>query len=182
MSENPFASPTYAEPAVDASEELANRSTRLAAAIADGLLMLVIIVPVQIVTGYFERAQAGQVTVFEQLAMSFFGMFVMLIINGYLLHTRGQSVGKMLGKIQIVDVDTSELRGIFHVYFLRYMWTLPFVILVTLIPGQADDVIINVLILIDILLIFGASRRCLHDVIAGTKVVMYQPGRARKAG
>jgi len=184
MSENPFASPTYSEPAIDAvdsSNELANRSTRLAASIADGIVIAIIVLPIQVMTGYFERAQAQQVTLFEQLGMSVFGMFVMLVVNGYLLHTRGQSVGKLLGKIQIVDNDTSELLGIFHVFVLRYMWSLPFAILVALIPGQTDDIIMSVVVLIDILLIFGADRRCLHDMIAGTKVVMYQPGRARKA-
>jgi hypothetical protein len=33
----------------------------------------------------------------------------------------------------------------------------------------------NVIALIDVLMIFRTSRKCLHDDIAGTKVIVYQP-------
>ena len=41
----------------------------------------------------------------------------------------------------------------------------------SLIPGQADDILINLVSLVDALFIFGKQRRCLHDYIAGSKVV-----------
>ena len=62
-------------------------------------------------------------------------------------------------------------------FFYRYLWSLPLVGAVILIPGSLDDFLVNIILLLDVLMIFGASRRCLHDLIAGSKVVRYIPGR-----
>lgn len=181
MSENPYASPTSLEPAIDSEEQLAGRFTRFAAAFVDGLLIGGVLIPVQIFSGYLQRVQTQQASVSEQLGMSLLGMAVMLLLNGYLLYSRGQSIGKALTGIQIVDHETSKLLGFFNVYVVRYLWTLPVVLIAAFIPGQMDDLAVNVLILIDILLIFGSTKRCLHDRLAGSKVVLYRKDRARKS-
>ncbi len=141
----------------------------------DGVLMMAIM----FATGYHERTQAQQVGVLEQIAMSLLGMAVMLALNGYLLFTRGQSIGKMLTKIQIVDAQNGELLPFLRVYVYRYLWMLPITVVVALIPGPVDDLLVNVVALVDALMIFGAYRRCLHDYIAGSKVVLYQANRQK---
>ena len=144
----------------------------------DGFLLMAIIMPVAFGTGYYERVQTQQVGLGEQIAMSLLGMVVMLALNGYLLFARGQSIGKMLTKIQIVDARNGQLLPFLRVYVYRYLWMLPISVVVTLIPGTIDDIIlINVVSLVDMAMIFGAPRRCLHDYIAGSKVVIYQANR-----
>jgi len=183
MSANPYASPltssgTDALP-VSENDELARKFTRFAAAMVDGILMMAITMPVMFATGFFARTQAQQVGFVEQIAMSLFGMVVMLALNGYLLATRGQTIGKLLTKIQIVDAQSGGLLPFLRVYVYRYLWMLPLMFVVALIPGTVDDGLVNVVALIDALFIFGAARRCLHDYIAGSKVVLYQAHRQR---
>ncbi|MFO1066108.1 MAG: RDD family protein [Pirellulales bacterium] len=159
---------------VSENDELAGRFTRFAAAMVDGIIMMAITMPVMFATGFVARTQAQQVSIFEQIGMSLLGMVMMLALNGYLLATRGQTIGKLLTKIQIVDAQSGGRLPFLRVYVYRYLWMLPLVLVVAFIPGTADDGLVNLLALIDALFIFGADRRCLHDHIAGSKVVLYR--------
>lgn len=183
MNENPYASPVHVDDPVATSTNVidspAGRFTRFAAAMVDGILMLGILMPIQFATGYIARAQSLQVSVFEQLAMSVLGLLTFLILNGYLLYTRGQTIGKFLTKIQVVDNESGSLLPFLRVYVFRHLWTLPIVILVVVIPGGLDDLLLNFVVLVDVLLIFGAARRCLHDYIAGSAVVLFRENRSR---
>jgi uncharacterized RDD family membrane protein YckC len=183
MSNNPYAPPSTTGgidvPGVPANDPLAGRFSRFASAMVDGILTLAITMPVMFATGFVARTQAQQVGFLEQIAMSSLGMVWMLALNGYFLATRGQTIGKMLTKIQIVDAQSGGLLPFLRVYVYRYLWMLPLGFIVALIPGTVDDILVNVLVLIDALLIFGAARRCLHDYIAGSKVVLYRAHRQR---
>ena len=79
-----------------------------------------------------------------------------------LLRREGQTVGKLLLRIRIVDEETGVKGTVFSVVVLRYFvnW------LLTLIPPY---------VLIDHLFIFAKNRRCVHDYLAGTKVVLDSP-------
>lgn len=145
----------------------------------DGILIMVIILPIQFLTGYFARVQAQEASIVEQFMMSLLGIVAFLFLNGFLLHSRGQTIGKVATKIQIVDVVHGRLLPFMQVYVFRYLWTLPLVFLVILIPGVFDDLLMNFVILIDVLLIFRSDRRCLHDILAGSKVVAYKANRSR---
>ena len=184
MSSNPYAPPATSEVNFNADptnheDELAGRFTRFASAFVDGILMMGITAPVLYATGYYERARLQQLGWFEQIAMSLFGMAVMLGLNGYLLFTRGQTVGKMLTKIQIVDASNGGLLPFLRVYVYRYLWLTPLVIVVAIIPGNLDNFLVNVVAIIDALMIFGQQQRCLHDYIANSKVVLYKPNRMK---
>lgn len=177
--DNPYAAPSSGSEAlpdvVSDEPELARRFARFAAAFADGLLLLPAILGIQYATGYTQRVLTQQVTFIEQLAMSLVGMVIFLILNGYLLVTRGQTIGKVMAKTQIVDFETNIRLSFFRVYVLRSLWLLPLVLLAHLVPNLA--ILLNVAILVDALAIFQSNRRCLHDLIAGSKVVVYQAGR-----
>ena len=183
MSTNPYTPPsTISEPQFsgDSTDEpLAGRFTRFAAAMVDGILILIIVLAVQFLTGFVQRTAMQQASILEQMVMSLLGIAVMLLLNGYLLVSRGQTIGKMLTNIQIVDFDTGKLLPFVRVYVYRYLWTLPFFLTAVLIPGTRDDALINLVVLIDALFIFSELRRCLHDRIAGSKVVLYRAGRER---
>jgi uncharacterized RDD family membrane protein YckC len=182
MSNNPYAPPTtplMLEDTPLAADQYAGRFTRFASALVDGILMSAFTVPLMYLSGYYARIQLQQVSPVEQIAFSLLGIAVMLLLNGYLLATRGQTIGKMLTKIQIVDVQSGQLLPFIRVYGYRYLWLYPLVLIVAFIPGTMDDALVSIVALIDALLIFGGDRRCLHDYIAGSKVVLYQPNRPK---
>lgn len=185
MSNNPFAPPTsnegFGTTTATPNDELARRFTRFASALVDGFIAMALTIPVAMATGYYARLQAQEVGFVEQLVMSLFGMGVVLLLNGYLLATRGQSIGKFLTGIQIVDFQNGGLLPFYRVYVFRYLWLLPIVVITAAIPGTADDLLLNIVALIDSLLIFTQERRCLHDYIAGSKVVLYRPNRPKAA-
>ena len=181
--ENPYASPTTYPHSDIASEstrdELAGRFTRFAAAMVDGILLMVIVMPIQFLTGFMARAAKQEAGFVEQILMSLVGIIAMLMVNGYTLLTRGQTIGKLLTNIQILDYKSVQLLPFVRVYVYRHLWTFPLVLLVLLIPGNIDNFVLYAVIMIDVLMIFGDERRCLHDLIAGSKVVLYRPGRQR---
>ncbi len=181
---NPYAAPTSlpGPPVPTSDNDLADRGARFGAAFLDGLLIGAITLPVQLLTGFFFRSQTQDATTVEQLLMILFNVLVILLLNGYLLFKRGQTIGKMALGIQIVDYRTGRLLPPLRVYVYRYLWLTPLGILAAVIPGLVDDLILNVVVLVDIIMIFGRERRCLHDYIAGSKVVKYQPEREFVAG
>jgi len=182
-SPNPYASPSFQAAAAGAPSSfqgtLADRGTRLAASLIDGILMMGIVFPIYFLTGFWERAIKQQVGTLEMLGMSLMGAIIMLALNGYLLYTRGQTIGKLVLKIQIVDQASDKLLPFLRVYVFRYLWMLPFTIITILIPGLVDDQLVSLVGFIDAAFIFGAARLCLHDRIAGSKVVLFQPNRPR---
>lgn len=184
MSTNPYATPTHSPSTTPTRQdhgesELASKWIRFVSAMLDGVIILWIINMVLYLTGDWLRALAEQVGVAERLVKPFVGVLVTLSLNGYLLASRGQTIGKVLTKIQIVDFETDLLMPFVRVYVLRYLWMLPVTITVVLIPGSYDDPVLGLLGWVDALLIFTVARRCLHDYIAGSKVVLFQPDRAR---
>ena len=79
-----------------------------------------------------------------------------------LLRREGQTIGKRLLGIRIVDEDVGVKASLYKNIVLRYFvnW------LLTLIPPY---------VVIDHVFIFAKNRRCVHDYLAGTKVVLDSP-------
>ncbi|MDT4885337.1 RDD family protein [compost metagenome] len=90
------------------------------------------------------------------------GVAAFLIVNGRLLKNYGQTVGKRLLKIAIVDLN-GQVPDLGNVLLKRYLvwWLLAYVPLVG-----------GLILLVNYLFIFRADRRCLHDLAAGTRVVL----------
>ena len=109
--------------------------------------------------GFVELPTSGQ-TSFELPMLFIFGFFPLVasILQWNLIATRGQSIGKLVFCIRIVTMN-GRLPGFLHGVLLRN-WVRH--LLATLIPFFG---------LIDVLTIFGESRRCIHDYLAGTRVV-----------
>jgi uncharacterized RDD family membrane protein YckC len=164
MSENnPYAPPSA--PVSDtpvAEEELAGRGTRLAAAIIDGVILGLIVWPIAMAGDSWERATQGEVAMGDMFQLLLVSLLGYLVLHGYLLHKYGQTIGKRLLGIRIVSAYDGQLVSLGKVFGARYV---P-IQLASVIP-----VIGNVLPLVDVLFIFREDRRCLHDFIAGTKVV-----------
>lgn len=85
------------------------------------------------------------------------------VINGYLLAKRGQSIGKFILNIAIVDVDTGKVQPFGSLVMLRYA---PIYML------QVVMIFVYFLVfMVDALLIFRSDRRTLHDMMARTTVI-----------
>ncbi len=162
----------YAPPQAPVSDanldegELAGRGTRLIAAILDGILLGLIIWPYAMSSDYWARATQGQVGTSDLLQLSLVSLIGFLVLHGYLLHKHGQTIGKRLLGIRIVSATDGQLVSLGKIFGLRYV---P-IQLVSIVP-----IVGNILPLVDVLFIFREDRRCLHDLIAGTKVVKVKP-------
>jgi uncharacterized RDD family membrane protein YckC len=150
------------------SEELAGRFTRFAAAFVDSILGMLFAFPMIYVLGTWDYVSRGQnPPVMLTVAGTALGFAWFILIHGYFLKTNGQTIGKKLTGIRIANLD-GRVPDLTTLLLLRY---LP-ISLVTLIP------MIGVYLpLIDVLFIFRSDRRCIHDLIAGTKVVLAGRGK-----
>lgn len=160
---NPFAPPSSmpAQGGFEGGPPLARRLTRLVAVIIDGAIMLAVTIPVFLGFGV-NQGPPDTFSIVGFVGQLLFGIVVYLAIHGYLLATRGQSVGKYLLGIKIVDAESYEILDFGKLVGLRIVpvW------LVSAIP-----IIGGLLAMVDALFIFQENRRCVHDLIAGTIVV-----------
>jgi uncharacterized RDD family membrane protein YckC len=158
----------YAPPSVDVDAapledsgvvELADRGTRLGAAILDGLLYVAVALPGIFMSGGFSLYDWA--IVLPVLALA--------IVQWYLIASRGQTVAKGWLRIRIVKMDGSPcgfLNGVVLRSWVMQLIAVGAAYVVGTLQVSADPIGI-----LDALFIFGAERRCLHDLIAGTKVV-----------
>lgn len=144
---------------------LATRSSRLVAAIIDGLLSLVVMVALAIPAflTYVARSE-GRMPVDNYPWLLPITVVYVLILGGlnlYWLSKNGQTIGKKVMKIKIVRSDLVTPATLGRILGLR---VLPFY-LVSLIPMG------GLMFFLDSLFIFSAEQRCLHDKIADTHVI-----------
>ncbi|MBU0985311.1 MAG: RDD family protein [candidate division Zixibacteria bacterium] len=143
-------------------QALASRWTRLGGAIIDAIAVSIINIPVLIATGVFDDVIYGRSMMFGgQFGKALLSFAVFVAINGYLLFHKGQTVGKYLLKMKIVD-RYGRVPEFGKLILMRYviMWC------VLLIPYVGQ-----LLALGNVLVIFGNAKRCVHDYLAGTWVV-----------
>ena len=147
--------------------ELASRMSRLMAAVVDSLILLFIawmllffsgLDRVKTITTHADSIEFALVTVLLVPVLH-------LLINGYHLHHKGQTLGKALFYIRVVSVSNHKILPLWQIFLVRY---LP-VSMVLLIP-----LVGNLIYIFDSLCIFRRDKRCLHDWVAGTRVVYYR--------
>jgi uncharacterized RDD family membrane protein YckC len=130
----------------------------------DGLIALVLAVPALIAIPMMESTGGADVESVPPLAMGLVGisgfLFLLLMVYTiYLLSVKGQTLGKKMLGIRIVNNLDDSNAGFVRAFLLRGI--------VNAIPGA----IIPFYGVIEVLFIFGAERRCIHDFIAGTRVI-----------
>ncbi len=164
---NPYA-PTVDvtnERPIDAEAELAGLWQRFFGSLIDNFVQLALLIPIGFGIGFasvlwLDPSWKMQIlsSVFSWLA----GVIIFLLLHGYLLAKHGKTIGKLALNTRIVDRQTNQIPPFWPLIGKRYLWYW----IATSIP------ILNILvILVNALLIFRDNRACLHDDIAGTKVI-----------
>lgn len=146
----------------DSEKPLASRWARLGASIIDSIIILLVVAPVMYFTGGFDGFMEGvQPGFVYMLGMGILNFIVFFAINYRYLIANGQSIGKKVLDIKIVDLNGNV--PVFQPQLLiRYA--------VYVLPGQIP-VIGTIFSLVNVLFIFGKEKRCIHDLAAKTKVV-----------
>jgi len=130
---------------------LASRWARLGGSLIDSTLIMCITIPLMFLTGGFDAFTAGrdgqppaQPSFLYGFAIGIAGIVTFLLINAKFLVTN----------------NNQKASGITLLKRYGFYWV------VALVP-----VIGGLLSLVNILFIFGKTKRCLHDYVGGTKVV-----------
>ena len=97
----------------------------------------------------------------QKLLLALFPYISFLVLHGYLLSRYGQTIGKRIMGIAIVTLD-NRVPPFFQLIVQRY--------LIQWLAGRVP-MVGGILRLVDILAIFRADKRCIHDHLAGTKVI-----------
>jgi len=156
MSHDPYTVP--ASQLVEIENEVASRWLRLGGAFVDGIIVSAFSIPLMFLIGAWGKTSLPYwMTLVSVCGNSLF----FTLINVYFLHKDGQTLGKKVAGTRIVGLDNEKL-SVKDILLKRYLpqWA------VTLVPFSY-----GILGLIDALFIFGSERRCIHDLIAGTKVI-----------
>ena len=132
---------------------LASRESRFVARFIDGLIPSLVLFISLIIAETINNLET-----YTFFVLSAIGLLFLFIYQAFLLTTKGQSIGKILMKIKIIDYRTNENGGFVQNFLLRSFANS----MLTIIPLYG---------LVDKLFIFSADSRCLHDLISGTKVV-----------
>ena len=155
---------------------LASRSIRLGAYLIDAFIVTAVVLGL------------ATLSPLEEFALWLTGVSTYILLNGYLLVKRGQTLGKMLLGIRVVDAASKEIVSFWRVLVLRWLvwimigpltillWVIvvlyPFLDFIALLP-----ILLWVVAVLDPLFIFKKQRRCLHDYLAGTIVVNDTTGK-----
>ena len=162
----------------------ADRGTRLMARLIDWGLETLCAVPGAVLLGselikLIVAASQGKEPEFDQLdlpkvilgaSVLILGWLALLAVQVWLLATRGQSIGKRIVGIRIVKADGSA-PGIVHAWLKREGLVTVIGMVAGFIPFIGPIFVRPIFHLVDWCLIFRDDQRCLHDTLAGTRVV-----------
>jgi len=158
---NPYAPPQAAVLDVldpQASAVLADRGTRLGAALLDGIILVVMVyLPIFLMAAGAsgENGSSAGIALGGLATLVGLGAWIWLTVR-YVL-ANGQSIGKKITGIKVTRTDGSR-ASLGRIFWLRNVVNG----LISIIPLYG---------LIDSLFIFADSRQCLHDKIADTIVI-----------
>jgi uncharacterized RDD family membrane protein YckC len=148
--------------------ELATRGSRLSAASVDGVIGLLIVLPVcismttAIASAYvLQEPLVWTSAMSNSIALSLLLLLIWSAVTCVLVARNGQTIGKKALGIKVVRSDGSP-ASLGRIFWLRNVANM----VPTMVPfvGIAYS-------LVEILFIYGVRQQCLHDLIADTIVV-----------
>ena len=150
---------------------LGGKVERLAAYIIDSLIAFLSMIPLgsQFFTAVNDFS-AGSIDSINSLTientnnftLGIFLIILQFIIQGYLITTRGQSIGKIVMSLRIVNSIDGTNPGFIKAFLVRFILSQ----IITSIPYLGV-----IYFFADPLFIFRSDRRCIHDLMANTIVV-----------
>ena len=143
---------------------LASRGARFAANMIDQLAVMLPWFLGAIIQGVVNASSGERSEDFFLMGLGGLVSIGMAIYQLVLVAQNGQSLGKRMMKIRLLRTDGSPV-SLGHVVFVRN--------LVPMVIGS----FCGLFNLVDVLFIFNDDRRCLHDMLADTKVVEAFPER-----
>ncbi len=168
----PDGEPPPLEPAAaGADPTLAHPGMRLLAALIDGFVESLCWLPTSqaVIKSLGGLISAGQVSpqdlvevLSNSMARSIPYLAGLILVQATLLSLRGQTIGKIFTGLRIVRAKNGAPAGFLHAFLLRGF-----------LPRCLRHVpIIGLLFwFVDNCFIFRTDRRCIHDLMAGTKVI-----------
>lgn len=143
------------------TSELASRWSRLGAALIDGLLIAAVMMPLMYMFGLFDEMVENPYSFKVALIGAVLGIGLFFAINGKFLYETAQTVGKKILGIRVVCLNGSkpEFKDLVVKRYVPFFGV------------QYIPYIGGLLSLVNICFIFGQEKRCVHDLIAGTKVI-----------
>lgn len=175
MNDQPQSPDFQPQPTVPVVDNTAALSKRFWAFMLDGFFMMMALIMLMQSMGLLDPASSNDMQIAQKelqervnalsssqkslLAISPFIIF--FVLHGFLLQQYGQTIGKRIMGIAIVTMDNQK-PAFFMLIIQRYLsqWVMGMV-----------PVIGILLRLVDILAIYRADRRCIHDHLAKTKVI-----------
>ncbi|WP_312750200.1 RDD family protein [Psychrobacter sanguinis] len=173
-----------AQPFNNTTDELATISNRVLAVIIDSLLLMACYLPFLSGLNYdFDKitATAGDMDKMTQLTQSvpehlssmsslmFLALFAVQLV---LLLRKGQTIGKLVTGIRIVDVQSRRLASATNIILWRSLVTSALYVLPMVGP--------IILIADFVIMVTNKQRRSLHDKFAKTMVVKAKPDQLKK--
>jgi uncharacterized RDD family membrane protein YckC len=166
--QNPYAPPeaSVEVPAAEGEPRLAGRGARLVAVIIDAIIAAIVEFAPLYALGYArlvgQKLQWSATS--ASMAITAFGISFALfvLVQGYPLATAGQTWGKRALGLRIVDMNGGK-PPLARLVLLRF----GLVRAVRLVPVAGW-----LCYILDSLFIFRSDKRCVHDHIAGTRVVV----------
>ena len=150
--------PAPKAPAAEPAVALPSRWRRLGATIIDAALLAPVAFTITLVSGLLESAEA-YVSWQPYARISLIVIAAYLLINGVLLHRHGQTVGKRLLNMRIVTAKTGTRPPLWRLLVRGFTF-----------PALLFVPVAILVCFFDPFLIFGRTRRCLHDFLVGTIV------------
>ena len=151
---------------------LAARWRRLVAVLVDFALVPAVALVLMLVTGVLEHAEAWAEWWRPIARAAGLVLAAYLLLNGWLLARRGQTVGKWLLRVRIAAAGV-DAPPAFWKLLVRAFGLAVLAFGMGLLAGGATLAFgaTCAIFLADALCIMGAKRRCLHDTLLGTEVV-----------
>jgi uncharacterized RDD family membrane protein YckC len=168
----PLVAEAFRAPEPAAALPQAGLLLRFSAALIDGVLQWICWMPAsiaaaRIISDRLADHQTPSLEMFLNASADSFGkslpfLALLVVVQTSLLCLRSQSVGKLLMSLRIVTVRDGKPGGPLRAYLLRglLIWVIEWV-----------PIFGKLFWLVDSFFIFREDQRCLHDLIAGTKVV-----------
>jgi len=147
----------------DATElELASIGSRFAALLLDGLLLLLVVLPINFGLTFLYVRSIGvpEAALGAQLVIGLIASIPGLLYEGLMIQSRGQTLGKMALKIKVVTPDGSDVAA-------GQAWTRAAVRLVF------NN--LHILFIINYIPAFVRKEKtCIHDLAASTRVIVWK--------